>query len=252
MTEEYISAVSDISGVCISTAVGNESDKRHHTDGALLENEDTQNIEIRVPENSYGFYTHIWNNPSDRFSVSVKSPTNEVIERVTARAGTTLEANLETVSTTVIVQYFFPMIGSGSQMTVVKLIDPAPGIWTITVYGDIVLDGTYHAWLPITGVVTPGVEFVRPTPNYTVTPPSTSTGSIACGAYNSRTDILYDESSWGPTRLPSTSPDIVAPGVEVLGVYPNDVTGTMTGTSVATSMIARCKQSNVAMGDNTE
>lgn len=80
--------------------------------------------------------------------------------------------------TRVTVEYHFPVEGSGGQYTMVRLLDATPGIWTITLHGDIILDGTYHAWLPMTGFVAPGVEFIAPVPNYTITVPATMIGSI--------------------------------------------------------------------------
>jgi subtilisin family serine protease len=63
------------------------------------------------------------------------------------------------------------------------------------------------------------------------------TGAICCGAYDSVKNILYSDSSWGPTLTPLMSPDFVAPGVDVGGYYPTGY-GTMTGTSVSTAVIA--------------
>ena len=91
--------------------------------------------------------------------------------------------------------------------------------------------------MPITGFITPGVEFLEPNPYYTIVIPGTGVGLITCGAYNSVDTSLYVNSSWGPTRLPEMSPDLVAPGVNVDGFYPAGY-GTMSGTSVATAITA--------------
>ena len=129
------------------------------------------------------------------------------------------------------------MEGSGGQLTVVRLLNATPGIWTIIVTGDIILDGTYHAWLPLTGFVSPTVEFLTPTPYYTIVVPATAIGLIAVGAYNGANNSLYVRSSWGPTRLPFMSPDLVAPGVNVIGLYPSGY-GPMDGTSVSAAITA--------------
>ena len=68
--------------------------------------------------------------------------------------------------------------------------------------------------------MSPTVEFLSATPYYTVTCPSTMFGSISCGAYDSTTNSLLSESSWGPTRLDRIAPDLVAPGDNVVGIYP--------------------------------
>lgn len=82
-------------------------------------------------------------------------------------------------------------------MTNVKILGATPGLWVITVHGDIVLNGVYHAWLPIAGFVSPNVEFLSTSPYYTITSPGTTIGAICCGAYNSFNQSLYIKSSCG-------------------------------------------------------
>ena len=76
---------------------------------------------------------------------------------------------------------------------------------------------------------------MEPDPNFTITVPGTSSAIITCGAYNDVDNSLFINSSWGPTRLPATSPDFVAPGVRVSGYYPTGE-GVMSGTSVAAAI----------------
>ncbi|HAN20989.1 MAG: hypothetical protein A2Y15_03250 [Clostridiales bacterium GWF2_36_10] len=233
--EEYLAEVSKISGVCLCIAAGNESQAKHHTQGLLLETEDMQPIEINVGEDAGSIYMNIYNGAADRISVGVRSPTGELVSRVPARSGTELESRLILERSTVMISYYFPLEGSGGQVTIVKILNATPGVWTVLVYGDIVLDGVFHSWLPLTGFVSPEVFFLTPTPYYTIVVPATAIGVFTCGAYDNNTNSLYERSSWGPTRLPLMSPDIVAPGVNVSGVYPTGI-GTMTGTSVSAAI----------------
>ena len=235
--EEYLSAISSQRGVCITAAAGNESQAKHHTQGTILSTGEQQNVDIRVGSNAGNIFISLWNTAPDRLSISVRSPTGEMVGRVPARSGASLRSRLILERTTVEVQYYFPVEGSGGQLTVVRLLDATPGIWTIVVNGDIILDGTYHAWLPLTGFVSPTVEFLTPTPYYTIVVPATSMGPITVGAYNGNNNSLYIRSSWGPTRLPSMAPDLVAPGVNVIGLYPTGY-GPMDGTSVSTAITA--------------
>lgn len=235
--EEYLSGISNLRGVCLCTAVGNESQAKHHVQGRLLSRGDTRNIDVRAGKEGIDIRVAIWSNVSDRISVSVRSPTGELISRIPARSGVTTRVRLVLENSTVTVDYYFPVEGSGDQTTIVRITNSSPGIWTITIHGDIVLDGTYHAYLPLTGFVSPSVEFLEPSPYYTVVIPSTMIGSIVCGAYNSNNNSLYTRSSWGPTRTGGIRPDLVAPGVGVGGYYPTGY-GTMDGTSAATAIVA--------------
>ena len=235
--EEYLGDISNLRGVCVSAAAGNESQTRHHTQGMLTLKNEEQNIDLRVGDNAGDILISLWNNASDRFSVSVRSPTGEVVGRVPAKTGTTFSARLVLEKASVTIEYYFPLEGSGSQLTLVKLFNATPGIWTIVVHGDIVLDGSYNAWLPLTGFVSPTVGFLSPSPYVTVVVPATAVGIICCGAYNTRTDSLYLNTSWGPSRTGVLKPDFVAPGVDVGGYFPTGY-GTMTGTSVSCALTA--------------
>lgn len=234
---EYLSGVANLRGVCLCVAAGNESQARHHTQGVITAKGNTENIDLIVGEPGADVYVSIWNNVSDRISVSVSSPTGEMVGRLPAKPGTTRDTNLVMEPTTINVRYYFPMEGTGSQMTVVRLIRASPGIWTITLHGDIILDGTFHAWLPMTGFVDPSVEFLSTSPYYTITVPGVMIGSICCGAYDAQQESLYARTSWGPTRIELLAPDLVAPGVNIGGYYPSGY-GRMSGTSAATAVLA--------------
>ncbi len=181
-------------------------------------------------------FVNITSKICDRISVSVRSPTGELVSRVPAKSKYTFTTRLVLERSEVSVSYSFPLEGSGDQVTIVKILDATPGIWTITVYGDIIIDGRIHAWLPLTGFVSPDVEFLSSNPYTTITSPGNGMGTIRCGAYNSIRGSLYPDSSWGPSILSADVPDLVAPGYQVGGFFPSGY-GSMDGTSVATSII---------------
>lgn len=234
--EEYLARSANRTGVSISVAAGNEVLAQHHTQGRIDNQGDSRQIEVTVGEGATGgFNFQIWNAGADRISVSVTSPTGESVGRIPARVGPAFESKLVLERATVSIQYFFPLPGSGAQMTWIKVTDPTPGIWTIGLFGDIIIEGTFHAWLPMTGFIDPKIQFLAPSPNSTITLPGTALGVMTLGAYSTATKGLYANSSWGPTRLPSISPDLVAPGVDVSGIYPTGY-GTMSGTSVAAAI----------------
>ncbi len=233
--EEYLSGVANLVGVCLCIAAGNESQARHHTQGNIASAGGTYNIDIKAGENAGDIFLSVWSSVADRLSVSVRSPTGELVGRVPAKPGQISLTKLVLEDSSVQIAYIFPVEGTGSQLTAVKLINATPGIWTVTVHGDLILNGTFHSWLPLTGFVDPSVEYLAANPYYTVTVPSTMEGAITCGAYNTLTNSLYSKSSWGPSRTGGLVPDFVAPGVGVGGFYPYGP-GTMDGTSVAAAI----------------
>jgi subtilisin family serine protease len=235
--EEYLSNLSNLRGICICAAAGNEAQARHHTQGTIPTNGESRNIDIRVGNEGTNIYLSIWNTVGDKMSVTVVSPTGEVVGRVPARPGSSIEEKLILEPSTVRVEYYFPVEGSGDQLIVVKVTDATPGIWSVTLYGEIILSGLYDAWLPLTGFIDPGTVFLASDPYTTITVPGTMLGCICCGAYDYTTNSLYAESSWGPTRSRELAPTLVAPGVNVVGRYPTEY-GTMSGTSVSAAITA--------------
>lgn len=235
--EEFLSGVAVQSGVCLCAAGGNEGQERHHAEGRLAAAGDSRTIDLKIGERAGDVYLAVWNGLSDRLSLSVRSPSGELVGRVPARSGRREEVKLILEDARVQVEYHFPLEGTGSQVSVVRILGATPGIWTVTVHGDQVLSGVYHAWLPMAGFVSPTVEFLSASPRCTVTSPATAIGLMACGAYNSANHSIYPPSSRGPSRLGALLPDLVAPGVGVGGFYPFGH-GEMSGTSAAAAILA--------------
>ena len=237
VTEDFLTRISNTTGIAVACAAGNESQARHHATGRLINSGETQNIELLVGDQAEDIYITLWNGASDRIAVSIRSPTGELVPKIPVRSGSSYSSDLVMEQTRVTIEYYLPIRGSGDQFTIIKMKNPTQGIWTIMVHGEIVLDGIFHSWLPITGFIDPGTVFLTPSPNYTIVTPATAVGVTTCGAYDSRNNSLYTASSWGPTRLPMISPDLVAPGVNVGGLYPTGY-GSMSGTSVSAAITA--------------
>ena len=237
--EEYLSSVSIHKGVCVCAAAGNEAEARHHTGGVLQPGEKPGTVDLKVGEDAGDVCLAVWNSVADRISVSVRSPSGELVGRVPARPGAAPAVDVKLVleAARVQVEYHFPVEGSGGQLTVIRILRATPGVWTIQLHGDILLNGSYQVWLPMTGFVSPSVEFLAATPEDTVTCPATAAGVICCGAYDSANKSLYAKSSRGPAWDGRVLPDLAAPGVGVRGIYPHGP-GLMSGTSAAAAVLA--------------
>lgn len=231
--EDYLSLMLQKNGLACVTAGGNESNEKHHTQGSIGQSGEMESIPLRVGGRAASFTIGIFAASFDRISVGITSPSGEVVSRVPFKLGLQFQTELTIDRTRISIAYY----KDSSSVIILGFEEAKEGIWEINLYGDSILSGVYHAWLPITGQVSPLVEFMRPVPEFTVVYPATSLRTTTCGAYNSRNNTLYVSSSWGPTRLPRMTPDLVAPGVEVGGVYPAGA-GLMTGTSAAAAVAA--------------
>jgi len=232
-TEAYLALVAQRVGVAAATAAGNESNAKHHTQGRIPKTGATDVISILVGETECSFTLSIFGASFDRISVGITSPTGEVVSRVPFKLGLEFKTELTIDRTNISIGYYKDV----NTVIIVGFEKAKEGIWEVTLYGDYIVAGDYYAWLPVSGQVSPWVDCMRPVPEYTIVFPSTSLRTITCGAYNSNNNTLSVSSSWGPTRLPRMTPDFVAPGVNVSGIYPSGL-GTMSGTSVAAATAA--------------
>lgn len=232
-TEAYLSLVAQRTGVATVTAGGNESNAKHHTQGRIPKTGATDVISILVGETESSFTLSIFGASYDRISVGITSPTGEVVSRVPFKVGLEFETELTIDRTKISIGYYKDV----NTVIIIGFDKAKEGIWEVTLYGDSILSGDYFAWLPVSEQVSPWVDCMRPVPEYTIVFPATSLRTITCGAYNSINNTLSVSSSWGPTRLPRMTPDFVAPGVNVAGIFPTGP-GTMTGTSAAAATAA--------------
>lgn len=231
--ENYLSNLSGHTGVAFCVAAGNEGNARHHTQGRIATSDETQDIDVRVGTEGNSFLILIAYEGYDTISVSLHSPTGETTGRIPYSIGTLYTKKFLFENTTVSIQYQQDV----NRFIIVKVRNATPGIWKITLHSSVIVSGRYNAWLPITGQVSPGIEFTDPYPDCTITIPATDYGTISCAAYNGRDESLYLNNSWGPTVAPRVAPDLVAPGVDVAGIYPTGE-GIMSGTSVAAALTA--------------
>ncbi|MDR3240168.1 MAG: S8 family peptidase [Clostridiales bacterium] len=234
--DDYLANVGAHTGFAICVAAGNEAHAGHHFSGSISSAEQKLDMLIRCDRDNLpgGISLGIFTGTTDRTSVSITSPLGEVVARRPVKSSEIFFHQYILERSFASIEYSFPTSKSGSQLIIIHVADPTPGIWTIAVYGDIILVGSVHAWLPATGL-TPGIEFMTPDSYYTVTEPGVGIGVITTGAYSALKGSLYPLSSWGPTRLPALAPDFCAPGEDVSGIFPSGP-GAMSGTSVAAAI----------------
>lgn len=221
--------------VCI--AVGNEANARHHFYGGVSEGR-TERVEINVTEDMQGFTVELWGRSSEIFSVSIISPTGEILPRVPVFTGQQQRHRFLLENTTVLIDYQLGDVRSREQLIHITFMRPIMGIWIIEVFPNRILDGNFNMYLPISEFLEREVYFVRSNPDSTLTVPSGARYPMAVGGYDAVTNGVYIESGRGYSVDGIVKPDYVAPAVNVytpdrLGNY-----GRMTGTSAAAAISA--------------
>lgn len=100
------------------------------------------------------------------------------------------------------------------------------------------MSSSFHMWLPITGLISPGTVFLSPNPDTTLTIPANNKEVITVSTYNAYNGSLYIHSSRGYTRDGRIKPDIAAPGVDVSAPVSGGGYEPSTGSSAAAAITA--------------
>ena len=111
------------------------------------------------------------------------------------------------------------------------------GIWRFRLNPQRLRQGSYDLWLPSAAVLNPATAFLRPSPEITLTIPSTSSMILSVGAYDSFRNTYADFSGRGFTRVTNQiKPDLSAPGVSIMAPKAGGGYEPVTGTSFAAPM----------------
>ncbi|MDF2613672.1 MAG: peptidase and in kexin sedolisin [Clostridia bacterium] len=238
IVERYLNSLTTFPNLIIVVAAGNEANSGHHFSGLVTRGQ-KQDIEINVsPEELRGYIVNIWASISDKLSVSIRSPIGQVINKVPVIANETTAYSLGLEQSLIIVTYNYPDIQTGAENIIVRFQNPTPGIWTITVYGEEIVNGRYNVWLQRNDFMIADTRFLTADTLVTICIPSSSEYLITVGAYNYVDQSIYVGSGRGPTADNKIKPDLIAPGVNVTGPQPGGGYTTYVGTSTAAAITA--------------
>ncbi len=197
-----------------------------------------QAVSFAVSPGETGIRLQVWKNYFDRFQITLEAPSGEEVRLVPGRetAGTVLGP------TRLIYYYAEPKPDSTQQELLLELI-PASGavltggVWTLRFAPERVLAGNVDLWLPVAEATNRTTEFLRPSPETTLTIPSTAGRVISVSAYNGATGRFAPFSGQGFLRGGGQKPDLCAPGVDVLTASPGGGYARRTGTSFAAPFV---------------
>jgi subtilisin family serine protease len=219
-------------GIVTVAAAGNEGSTQTHYSGTIIQGE-SRDILLEVGANEKDIQLQFWGKRPDKISALIISPSGEISETSTVRDLFTVSGVFDYELTTYEIFYDYPDFFSGDQLTVITLRDIKPGIWTIRLSGDYIVDGHYDMYLPNRSLLQSGTKFSEADPFGTLNYPSSSNEMITVGTYNTVNNSIWQSSSRGPTRLEKLKPDIVAPGVNIISTYPGGGYSNITGSSAA-------------------
>ena len=228
----------DGSGRIVVCGAGNEGNTDIHYSGNIQMADKSQDIIIQVGEQVNLDITLCPIGP-DKIGAAIISPGGEmsyVINYTPEPFVYRGRLNLE--DTSYEMRYIYPCIKSGNEMLDITLKNIKPGIWTLRIFPEFIINGNYNVYLPNKNLISPQTRFTDSSSDATITLFGVIKKVITVGAYNDRTDSLWIGSSKGSVVKRQIKPDIVAPGVDIIGPYQNDAYNTATGTGVSSSVVA--------------
>ncbi len=263
LVERFLDNISEIGRSVICVGSGNEGASAGHVAGRI-DDGNIGRVELAVGDLETTVNVQLWKNYTDRYRITLISPGGERYRVAQSGIGNTEVVAGETkiliyvgepTPYSVNQEIFFDFIPLENYIT--------PGIWTFELEPVVLVMGQFYLYLP-SGVARSGnTRFFAPTPQVTLTIPSTSMKVITVGAY----DMVYDsyadfsgrgyriESSGGAVlESDLVKPDLVAPGVgirvpSIYGEY-EIVNGTSFATPFVTGSAALLMEWGITLGND--
>ena len=199
-------------------------------------------VEFQVGAYESSFSLQIWKVYGDEISIELISPGGIRSGTLSPILGTT---RLTLGSTELLLFYGMPSPYSQAQEIYLSFqgagnhLSVENGIWTLRLIPGRLISGSFDLWLPGGNAIGPQTRFFSPTPDTTLTIPSTARSSITVGAYDPRLSSYASFSGRGYTRiLHEVKPDLAAPGVNIPAPRSGGGYASFTGTSFATPFVS--------------
>ena len=241
LLERFLDNASEVWKNVICAGTGNEGASAGHVSGRLTQN---RAVELAVGQYESSINVQLWKNFSDRFRIALLTPSGQRIDVPVDRVGRTAV----TVEQTQLLIY----VGEPSPYSVNQEIyfDFLPvdsfinaGIWTFLLEPVHIVSGEFQMYLPGQAVRTEDTRFFAPTPELTMTIPSTAEKLITVGAIQGDYDAYADFSGRGVRGreelpgFPEVKPDLAAPGVDIVTARAGGGHEAYTGTSFAVPLV---------------
>lgn len=239
LLETYLDSVAELSRISLVVGSGNEGSSAGHTGGHLRSGE-TRVIEFAIADYERTLSIQIWKNYWDTMQLGIRSPGHPYTISIPSVPG---NRSFVTEGTTLLVSTGAP---SPYSIYLEIYLDFLPtetyltsGIWSLTLIAEDIRDGIYDLWMPASSARGLDTRFLTPTPEITLTIPSTAARVITVGAYDSRSNTYAPFSGRGFTwNTNQVKPDLVAPGVDILSTATGGGYESRSGTSMATPFVS--------------
>lgn len=225
-------------------------------------------VELQVGNYQSAFSVQLWKNYADTFEITLRSPGGREQRFSTEVTGEEGMRRILLEETEVLLYVGEPTPYSAKQEIYLDFLPMQTernnnsyvnrGVWSFLLEPVRIVTGDYSFYLPSQTAVGTETRFYRPTPDVTLTIPSTAARVITVGAYDAAYDAYADFSGRGYVfaarageRLGSSQnkPDLVAPGVGIVTAMAGGGYRAVTGTSFAVPFVTAASALLMEWGD---
>ena len=236
LLEQFVSQIAQQWKCAICIGTGNEGNSGRHKQGKL--SSQTQNILFDIAPFEQNLNLQIWKDFVDEFKIQLVSPSGTAYE-IADQQG---RSQYSYGNTTVFVYNGCPTPYNVRQEIYFSFIPQEgnyieSGQWNLTLVPKNITNGEYQMWLPVSLGSNQETRFLEPDKVFTLTIPSTAENVISVGAYDVRYQAYADFSGRGDQKFCVNKPDLIAPGVGILGAAPGGGESILSGTSMATPFV---------------
>lgn len=226
-------------GMCFVLAAGDEANKKNHASGNLKENP-FQQVKLTIPKGQEGFVVEIWASFGDQIEASLVQPQKETLPPSLVTIVVLNKPQSHEFDDGSSVWTLGSVIDpeTGCQVIRFRLNNPGQGDWTLSIRGVSIINGTYHIWIPKTGMILPETILSPASPFTTIYNVATAQRVITVGCYDKTALSPCAGSGRGPTRDHRMKPDFLVEGVNIPAPLPNNRFGFITGTAASAAITA--------------
>ena len=265
LLERFLDNASEIGRTVICVGSGNEGNSAGHAAGNALSSSAT--VDLAVADYESSLSVQLWTQYSDSYRIYLRSPGGTRHELpMGIQSG---KYTLRVEQTDLLIYLGEPSPYSVNRELYIEMIPASgsyigSGIWQFILEPVEVSVGQYYFYLPSAAGRNERTGFTAPTPQVTLTIPSTSAKVITVGAYDSTYNSYADFSGRGYEGINRTigvvtaglvKPDLAAPGVnlpapDLYGGY-QSVTGTSFATPVVSDSAALLMEWGIVKGNDS-
>lgn len=280
LLERFLDNASEVGRSVICVGSGNEGAAMGHVSGTAaggisgrmadgrMEGSAAALVELQVGNYQSAFSVQLWKNYADTFEITLRSPGGREQRFSTEVTGEEGMRRILLEETEVLLYVGEPTPYSAKQEIYLDFLPMQTernngsyvnrGVWSFLLEPVRIVTGDYSFYLPSQTAVGTETRFYRPTPDVTLTIPSTAAKVITVGAYDAAYDAYADFSGRGYVfaarageRLGSSQnkPDLVAPGVGIVTAMAGGGYRAVTGTSFAVPFVTAASALLMEWGD---